>query len=89
MRLGGPVFGRKDSPETWVAAVRAAGYRAAYCPVALDADDDTIRTYAEAARKASIVIAEVGAWSNPLSPDATTADAAIAKCKASMLLSGR
>ena len=44
MRLGGPLFATADTPESWVAAVRAAGYRAAYCPVALDATAETIST---------------------------------------------
>ena len=76
MRLGGPVFSKPDSPESWAQAVAAAGYRAASCPVAPGADASTIRAYETAARTADIVIAEVGAWSNPLSPDPATAAAA-------------
>lgn len=78
MRLGGPIFTKTESPDSWAAAVNAAGYRAAYCPVAPNADNETI----EASRKADIVIAEVGAWSNPLGPDAADAAAAMEKCKA-------
>jgi len=89
MRLGGPTFAKTDDPESWVAAVHAAGYRAAYCPVGAEAEADIINAYAEAARQADIVIAEVGAWSNPLSPDAATAAAALEKCKASMALADR
>jgi len=69
IRLGGPIFEKCADPAAWVAAVRARGYRAAYCPVGLDADEATVRGYREAARKADVVIAEVGAWSNPLSPN--------------------
>lgn len=69
MRLGGPVFGDISTPQKWVAAVQAAGYRAAYCPVKNDASEATIAAYAQAAQEADIVIAEVGAWSNPLSSD--------------------
>jgi hypothetical protein len=65
MRLGGPIFEKFDSPETWIAAVKVLSYRAAYCPVGLDADDATIRAYERAAQEADVVIAEVGAWSNP------------------------
>ena len=86
MRLGGPVFGVSDGIESWVKAVRAQGYTAAFCPVGCDADDATIHAYAEAATRAGIVIAEVGAWSNPLSPDAATRSAAVEKCKKSLLL---
>ncbi|MEZ4558872.1 MAG: TIM barrel protein [Caldilineaceae bacterium] len=46
MRLGGPVFDQFSSPAEWVAAVRKLGYRAAYCPVGLDALADTVQTYA-------------------------------------------
>ena len=70
MRLGGPVFGSRDTPEGWVQAVQAKGYRAAGCPLSPDADDDAVTAYRNAAETADIVIAEVGAWSNPLSPDA-------------------
>lgn len=89
MRLGGPVFESCASPEDWVAAVQAAGYRAAYCPVGLEADTETVRTYAEAARAANIVIAEVGAWSNPMSGDPAEAAAALKKCKAALDLADR
>ncbi len=89
MRLGGPIFNKTESPESWISTVRAAGYRAAYCPVAPDADDDTVNAYAGAARNADIVIAEVGAWSNPMSPDAATAKAALDWCIASLALADR
>ncbi len=72
-----------------MAAVAAAGYRAAYCPVSPTADDDTVRAFATAAGRADIIIAEVGAWSNPLSPDPNTAKAALEKCKASLSLADR
>ena len=69
MRLGGPVFGDIDTPESWVQLVKEAGFRAAFCPVNKNQDDATIASYAEAAAEADIVIAEVGAWSNTISPD--------------------
>lgn len=89
MRLGGPIFVETETPESWVAAVADAGYRAAKCPLALDADDSTVRAYEKAAEKADIVIAEVGAWSNPLSPDREVAAAALEKCKTSLALADR
>ena len=52
-------------------------------------DDATVAAYAEAARRADIVIAEVGAWSNPIDPDATKARAAVAKCAACLDLADR
>lgn len=80
MRLGGPVYGDSHDPDTWVSLVRRKGYRAAYAPVQDDADDHTIQAYADAARKADIVIAEVGAWSNPLGPDERARNEALDLC---------
>lgn len=85
MRLGGPVYDYQ-SPAQWVAAVQAAGYRAAYCPVEAAAGSAVIAAYAQAARQADIVIAEVGAWSNPLSPEAATRQAALEKCQRQLAL---
>jgi sugar phosphate isomerase/epimerase len=89
MRLGGPIFAKTETPESWAAGVAAEGYRAAYCPVRPETDSHTVAAYAAAARKADIVIAEVGAWSNPLSPDAATAAAALETCKSSLALADR
>ena len=89
MRLGGNIFAEADSPEAWVASVDAEGYRAAYCPVPPEADDRTVSAYAEAARRADIVIAEVGAWSSPLSPDPSIAAEALVKCKDHLALADR
>ncbi len=86
MRLGGPVFETYDSPEMWIAALKSLGYRAAYCPVSLEASADTIRAYASAAAEADIAIAEVGAWCNPLSPDEAIRREALDKCKRSLAL---
>jgi len=86
MRLGGPIYQRYDFPEQWVDAVRQLGYRAAYCPVDANATEDEINNYARAAMQADIIIAEVGAWSNPLSPDEGVRNAALEKCKANLLL---
>ena len=81
MRLGGPVFEPYSDPDEWAAAVHRLGYRAAYAPVGDDATDDVVQAYATAAQKADIVIAEVGAWSNPMSPDDKTRRDAIALCQ--------
>lgn len=89
MRLGGPIFLKTDTPESWAAAVATTGYRTAYCPIGPEEDHHTLQAYAAAARKADIVIAEVGAWSNPLSPDSAAAKAALEKCKAALALADR
>ncbi len=89
MRLGGPIFGDSSTPELWVAAVQALGYRAAYCPVDARADDSRVHAYADAARQADIVIAEVGAWSNPISPNEQTRREAISLCQRQLDLADR
>ena len=89
MRLGGPVFGDCSTPQKWVATVQAAGYRAAYCPVKSDAPDAIIAAYAQAARDSDIVIAEVGAWSNPLSQDDKTRREAREFCKRQLELADK
>ena len=86
MRLGGPVAGRFDEPSAWIEAVQRRGYRAANCPLDAGASQETIRAYARAAAEADIVIAEVGAWSNPLSPDEETRKAALRKCEEQLAL---
>ena len=85
MRLGAPIE-KTNSPEEWIAALQSAGYRAAYCPVDNTTDSVTIADYASAAQQADIVIAEVGAWSNPISPDENIRQEAIEKCQRQLAL---
>lgn len=89
MRLGAPLFEDCSTPDLWIAALRRKGYTAAYCPIGPDAADDVVKAWAEAARHADIVIAEVGAWSNPLSPDPEAARAAIEHSKIHLDLADR
>jgi len=89
MRLGGKIFEKTEGPAEWVAEVQRLGYRAAYCPVEAEADDATVRAYAEAAAKADILIAEVGAWSNTIGPDDEGRRANIAKCAKQLALAER
>ncbi|HDS06044.1 MAG TPA: sugar phosphate isomerase/epimerase [Bacteroides sp.] len=80
MRLGGPLFTPYDDPSEWIRVLKELGYRAAYCPVEPGTDESTVRDYAIAAAKHDVAIAEVGAWSNPLSPVPGEAEAAVEKC---------
>jgi sugar phosphate isomerase/epimerase len=90
LRLGGPVFGNPKGPDEWVSALKTLGYRAAYCPVDTKASDSVIKAYEEAAKKADIAIAEVGAWSNnPISPDEKTRKESITNCQAKLALADR
>jgi sugar phosphate isomerase/epimerase len=86
VRLGGQVFEKYNSPEEWIASLKKLGYRAAYCPVSPGADSALIKAYQTTASKNDIVIAEVGAWSNPIDPDQEKAKKAIEKCIDSLAL---
>ena len=89
MRLGGPLFENSPHAQSWITAVQRSGYRAAYCPVDAKTEPAAAQEYVDAARHADIVIAEVGAWSNPISPDAETRRAAIERCKEQLALADR
>jgi sugar phosphate isomerase/epimerase len=86
VRLGGPLFDKINGPDEWIATLKKYDYRAAYCPLKPGAPGDQIKAYEKAAQKADIVIAEVGAWSNPLSNDPAMAQTAIKKCVDSLAL---
>ena len=86
MRLGGPVFGKYDDPEPWLELVKAAGYRAVFCPISPGTDAEVIRAYESAAKQADIMIAECGAWINPISPDEKIRGEALDKCKKQLAL---
>ena len=89
MRLGGPVFRDFKDPDDWVAAVNDLAYSAASCPVNADASDELVRAYVDAAQAADVVIAEVGAWSNPISPDDAVRNKALETCKTQLALADR
>lgn len=80
MRLGGPMLQKYDDPESYIAAVRRLGYSACQPMVGPDADDATTAAFVAACNKADLLIAEVGAWSNTISPDEAIRKAAIDKC---------
>lgn len=86
VRLGGPIFEKQDDPDGWIAALKKLGYRAAYSPVKIGASSDQIRAYEQAAKKADIVIAEVGVWKNPIDPDPGKAREAYKYCVDSLAL---
>jgi sugar phosphate isomerase/epimerase len=86
MRLGGPTFPNRLSPDDWISFLRHNGYRAAYCPVTVEDDAATINAYAKAALSADVVIAEVGAWSNPISSDPAVRQSAMTTCQQQLAL---
>jgi sugar phosphate isomerase/epimerase len=86
MRLGGPLLAKPGDPDNWIKQLRHYGYTAAYCPVGANDDQSVRNDYVEAASKAGIVIAEVGAWSNPISPNADERDKALRRCQEQLAL---
>ena len=89
MRLGGAVFERYVDPDGWVAALKKLGYSAAYCPVDSEVSDEVVKAYADAAERAGIVIAETGAWSNPLDVDPEKRRAALDRNRRQLALADR
>ncbi len=89
MRLGAELRQEAAGPDEWVAALQARGYRAAIWPLGGDPADDVVAAYVQAAEAADIRIAEVGAWSNPLSIDEAERRAKIARCQARLALADR
>jgi len=89
MRLGGPVFGEWSTPAEWAGAVKGHGYGAASCPVGVEASDSEVEAFAAAASHADLIIAEVGAWSNPISPRAEVREPSLERCRQSLELADR
>jgi sugar phosphate isomerase/epimerase len=86
MRLGGPTLVPTKTPEEWVAALRKLGYSTAACPVGPESPQSDKVDYRRAAERADIVIAEVGAWSNPISTDSAERAKAMAYCQRQLAL---
>ena len=86
MRLGSPLEREWDSPAGWIEALRRYGFRAAFWPLDDEADAQEVRAYANAAAAADVVIAETGAWSNPISPDDAMRATAVELCKRRLAL---
>jgi len=70
IRLGGPVFLKSDDPRELAREHRRLGYTAALCPRAKAEDSAKVREIEAAFAAEDVVIAEVGAWTNMLEPDA-------------------
>lgn len=81
MRIGGSIFLKEREPGLWVDTHKKYGYTAAFWPFSASVDECTTRDYVNAAKKADIVIAEVGVWNNPLSSDDVKRRAAIKECQ--------
>ncbi len=86
MRLGGEVKREYNSPEEWLAGVKALGYSAVYTPINYTADTATRRAYRECAEANDLVIGEVGVWRNCLALDDAERNAALEYAKQQLAL---
>ncbi len=87
IKLGGPLFKKYDGPDAWIKIIKQNGYSAAYCPEIKNKKDlKEIRAYSAAAENSGIIIAEVGAWCNPLSADRKKRKEALEYCKTQLQL---
>jgi len=75
------VQGKFEDPKDWAAAARRLGYSAVALNLSMSSGEDAIRAYARAAEEAGLLIAEVGAWSNPISPNPEERKTAMEKCQ--------
>ena len=90
MRLLGALLENTSDASSWIAAIQRAGYTTAQDPLPLnDAGDAALDEYIQAAAKAGIIFAEVGAWSNPIDVDPVKAREAIALCQRALLRAER
>ncbi len=79
-------FQAPGDPELWVATAKRLGYRAVSWPLGRAETAELVRDYLAAATAADLIIAEVGAWSNPLSPDGGTRREDIRLCQERLAL---
>ena len=81
MRLGLSSSLTHQTPEEWAERLSALGCRAVNFPVDYTGEPSLLDRYAKAAQEHDLLIAEVGAWCNPISPDPATRKAALLRCK--------
>ena len=63
-------YRESDDPEVLAQEHKRLGYTAAFCPAAKPGDTARVNAIRSAFAKAEVVIAEVGAWRNMMTPDA-------------------
>lgn len=89
MRIGISHVPRHDSPAEWAAALSALGCRAAVFPCNHRESDAKIDAYVAAAKDHDLLIAEVGAWCNPLHADPAERAKNLRYCQEQLALAER
>ncbi len=86
MRIGGGIERPFSNPDEWIALVQDLKYSAVLVPVSSNTSKEEKNAYLEAIKKNNLVLAEVGAWKNPLSTHATERKNALEYCKNQLAL---
>lgn len=77
MKLGGSIAARFESAAQWGEMLEKSGFSAVTCPVTHAAPEGVVAQVLAQAARLDVVVAEVGVWKNPLSPDAAEREAAL------------
>ena len=62
-------YGENDDPEVLAQAHKRLGYTAAFCPAGKAGDSVRVKAIRKAFSDAGVLLAEVGAWENMMTPD--------------------
>ena len=89
MRIGITGCPPHQTPEEWAATLDGLGYRAATLPCDDATPSAVVDGYLDACRRHDLLVAEVGAWSNPMSLDPETRAAALSLCKRRLAFADR
>lgn len=89
MKLGLSSSLEHKTPGEWARKLKDLGCGCVNFPLDYSRGEALIQEYVEAARESGLVIAEVGAWCNPISPDKDVREAALIRCKEQLRLADR
>ena len=87
MRLGGYVFVDQLNPETWINKHLEKGFNSAVLPIDYTSSQTERADYKALATEHDILLSEVGAWSNPISPNIDTRKKAVDHIKQQLAFS--
>lgn len=86
MRIGGGIEKPYSNPDEWLAFVKDLGYSAVIAPLSHDAPDELKKAYKQCIKENNLILGEVGAWKNPISPDEAERKEALEYCKKQLAL---
>ena len=89
MKLGLSSPLEHKTPEKWAENMQKIGCQAVNFPVDYTAPKEVIQAYEQAAKDQGLVIAEVGAWCNPISTDPEIRENARIRCREQLRLADR